>query len=301
MITEEIFNDNFTIKSDIFQNQNSIPLDLVNKDEIKFADIFLCKICNKIPLDIYQCSTKGNIYCLNCLNKNNGKCPFNCKNCQKITLPDNDKKVLNLIKFKCPYYKRGCLELLNYTNFRSHFNSCEYGQIFECNQCKNFIGPKKNCFKHLKLHFEHRIPFEEIKEEKKQKTLEDFYLDDDFINSSLTEGLVLHEHDLHFTNIFENECIICKQSFSKFNNISKGYICHICNVGICAKCHMKLRNIIKKYKIQHTLILSNDYYFNCMGCKRNIFDYHITCSSCSKYLCLDCYNKKQFIGNEDIF
>ena len=254
MITEEIFNNNFTIKSDIFQDQNSIPLDLVNKDEIKFADIFLCKICNKIPLDIYQCSTKGNIYCLNCLNKNNGKCPFKCRNCQKITLPDNDKKVLNLIKFKCPYYKRGCLELLNYTNFRSHFNSCEYCQIFECNQCKNFMGPKKNCFKHLKLHFEHRIPFEEIKEEKKQKTLEDFYLDDDFINSSLTEGLVLHEHDLHFTNIFENECIICKQSFSRFNNILKGYICHICNVGICAKCHMKLRNIIKKYKIQHTLI-----------------------------------------------
>jgi len=131
-----------------------IPMDLLEASNNKLKDYITCGICLDILLNPICCRNCKKKYCKNCIfrykiNNNQNKCP-NCRqNFEIIEIDHTTKDILNDIKLKCYFYKKGCKELLIYDNFIKHINICEKGE-YKC-KTKNcdFISNLENMIEHV--------------------------------------------------------------------------------------------------------------------------------------------------------
>ena len=127
----------------------------------------ICPICLNILKDPKSCSSNKitHYFCKNCIDTYlsiNNKCPI-CKNIFQYKDNLEIKILLNNLSFKCLFQKEGCNQFLQYSNYITHINNCNYQNInYECQveklnnadkifeKCK-YKGYYKKVIEHFKL------------------------------------------------------------------------------------------------------------------------------------------------------
>jgi hypothetical protein len=100
-------------------NITSIDINLTDKFNEPVARAFACNVCKQIPINAVNCKNKScaKIFCEECVKS---RCP---KCLEKDTISElggNLKEILQLIKFKCPYYEDGCAVSMGHKKFFDH-------------------------------------------------------------------------------------------------------------------------------------------------------------------------------------
>ena len=151
------------IISDIgFYNRDNV----VNNDNNDNLIDLICPICLNILNNPVCCSSNihSHNFCNLCINKylyDHNRCPI-CKNIFEYQVNDNIDILLEQLSFKCMFYKRGCKDIINYSDYFNHINNCQFKTeiLYEC-QIKKYNHANKNfekCaykgeFKDIENHF----------------------------------------------------------------------------------------------------------------------------------------------------
>lgn len=51
---------------------------------------------------------------------------------------DKTEKSLYELLFKCPFYKQGCIKILEYNDYFKHMNECQYKNLIYESQVKKY-------------------------------------------------------------------------------------------------------------------------------------------------------------------
>ena len=110
---------------------------LVNNDNVNLFDL-TCPICLNILKSPKSCSSYNNShsFCNYCINKyleDNNRCPI-CKNIFLYQINNEIYYLLDKLLFKCTFYKEGCKEIINYSDYFNHINNCKFKTniLYEC-------------------------------------------------------------------------------------------------------------------------------------------------------------------------
>ena len=137
---------NFLInKYNIDKNKYIVPItnnDIYSPDNvINNNNLFdlICAICLNILKNPVSCSSNINShsFCKECIDiylEEHDNCPT-CKNIFEYKNNPEVEKKLNELLFKCIYFKDGCKNIINYTDYFKHINECEYRNdniLYEC-------------------------------------------------------------------------------------------------------------------------------------------------------------------------
>ncbi len=126
-----------------------IKLKYFTKTYSSQAEKISCKICSFIPINSIQCSKCENLFCKECIKKEE-----KCKNCGKNFIQKTtDKtliKVIEEMKLYCPYkYKDETnYHKIKFNEYKNHLLNCEFAN-YQCLICGIVIKEnKKECIKH---------------------------------------------------------------------------------------------------------------------------------------------------------
>ena len=123
-----------------------LDVDLI-LDEFKlYSEEFQCIICSNLVYNPITCNKCQSFFCKKCIVKwlqTSLSCPNRCKFVEE---PFNRKLaiLLNKIKLKCGYSKKGCKKIITYEHYNFHYEICEYGRY----QCSNSKCNDKLNFSH---------------------------------------------------------------------------------------------------------------------------------------------------------
>lgn len=121
--------------------------------EYKFIiEEFICTICSNLVFDPTNCENCDNCFCKICITKwlkNNKICPNMCKEFKQSKIRRVPQNILNKIRLFCTYKNQGCVEVINYENYRSHIENCDYILCKCLSPGCEFKDIKKNIMLHL--------------------------------------------------------------------------------------------------------------------------------------------------------
>ena len=110
--------------------------DLIGKENIENLIYPICFCLLKNPI---SCSNNKNAhsFCKKCIDqylKEKDKCPI-CKLDFKYKINDELNDSLNKLSFECLFKKKGCKEILSYSEYLNHINNCKYDNNiqYKCN------------------------------------------------------------------------------------------------------------------------------------------------------------------------
>ena len=119
------------------------------KDNFSSENIFHCKICENLIINITQCGKCENLFCKKCINLKLQENDF-CSMCKETfeygNVPKITNNIINGFKLNCPLNCGN--ENLFYSNIFQHLKECiNKGKIYSCNSCKEkIIISKENEF-----------------------------------------------------------------------------------------------------------------------------------------------------------
>ena len=127
----------------------------------------ICPICYYILKQPRFCSLNNNShsFCKECIDKyleKNNNCPI-CKNNFENKIKNEIEIELHKLEFKCLFFKEGCTQIINYSEYFNHIHKCKYNNLlYKCQIDKysyikkefekcNFIGNKDEIKDHFKV------------------------------------------------------------------------------------------------------------------------------------------------------
>ena len=116
----------------------------------KFPD-FICQICLSFVINPVECATCDCIFCHRCIHDYTiysrhcpNRCPINFKPVNRIL-----KNMINQVRVNCPFFHKGCGEVLSYENYEKHIKQCEYAP-YMCVKCK-YVDTLPMVVSHVKI------------------------------------------------------------------------------------------------------------------------------------------------------
>ena len=148
------------------------PQNVIKDEDIQTSDDscienFTCSICYSLAWDPVFCPKCDNVFCRICrINYGKfNKCPYRCDCTGFREITRNELTFLDKISLKCPY--EGCSKYVNYSNYKSHLEKCEF-RLYHCKNepCKE-EGYLKNMIDHSKICIYRMIVCNKCKQEVK--------------------------------------------------------------------------------------------------------------------------------------
>ena len=115
------------------EKKNGILDEFIQTDDKNCQDTFTCSICSCLAWDPICCSKCDKAFCRSCLFKygENKMCPFKCDSFTFREITRNERDYLNKIKLKCT--NPGCSKYIQYSDYLTHLEKCEFRKY----HCKN--------------------------------------------------------------------------------------------------------------------------------------------------------------------
>jgi hypothetical protein len=116
-------------------------------ENLSYADLVVCRLCQGILWLPVACKTCEIPYCLSCIKNwqlecsESGKCPNNCSQYIQRACPPAIAHILAKLQVICRYEPNGCTETLLYDKLNGHEDACGYRQL-TCSGCKKEIAKK---------------------------------------------------------------------------------------------------------------------------------------------------------------
>eukprot|EP00347_Sterkiella_histriomuscorum_P002873 403366466 len=101
--------------------------------EENVEDHFICTVCTGVIYDPLECEICSHMFCKECIDKYESKCPNTCENAKFQKIHRIFKSDLEKLSFKCQNYPR-CNVQVKYDEYRQHYDQCiveSYPEIIE--------------------------------------------------------------------------------------------------------------------------------------------------------------------------
>ena len=137
--------DNNKSSENQFELENPFTPEEIKVSDEHILDSFKCPICHELVWDPITCTTCGHTSCRKCIENyywtkkiQDRQCIFRCGGTTYRNMTNKEKEFIDFIKLKCRH--NGCNQFINYSDYNSHFQNCDY-RLCKCSNksCKSLI------------------------------------------------------------------------------------------------------------------------------------------------------------------